>query len=161
MTRTLEFPVLLRLIEERSIAFRGAIASAPSLELRVPTCPEWTLLDLAQHLGTVQRFWAGTVVAGPADAPPVETTSEGAPAAPSGCEALLVWSAEATEQLLNALRESGPVRGCWTWWAGSQSHQTCNAVARHQLQEVAVHTYDAQITGAPRNRCRTMPQSTV
>ena len=32
----------------------------------------------------------------------------------------------------------------------SQSPQTCGAVARHQLQQIAVHTYDAQITvGAP------------
>src|SRR5439155_1464951 len=32
----------------------------------------------------------------------------------------------------------------------SQSPQTCGAVARHQLQEIAVHTYDAQATlGTP------------
>lgn len=143
---TLEFPVLLRLIDERSVAFRAAIASAPSLDVRVPTCPEWTLLDLVQHLGKVHRFWAAAVAAGPADAPPAETVSKGAPAAPQGREALLAWSAESTEQLLTALRESGPDRGCWTWWGGSQSPQTCGAVARHQVQEVSVHTYDVQAT---------------
>jgi hypothetical protein len=32
----------------------------------------------------------------------------------------------------------------------SQSPQTCGAVARHQVQEMAVHTYDAQMAlGAP------------
>ncbi len=46
MRETLEFPVLLRLIEDRSAAFRAAIASAPSLDAPVPTCPEWTLIDL-------------------------------------------------------------------------------------------------------------------
>ncbi|MFF6981881.1 maleylpyruvate isomerase N-terminal domain-containing protein [Streptomyces sp. NPDC008343] len=47
-------------------------------------------------------------------------------------------------------REAGPDRGCLTWWGTSQSPQTCGAVARHQLQEVALHTYDAQLTvGAP------------
>lgn len=61
-------PVLLRLIDERSIAFRAAVMSAPGLELQVPTCPEWTLLDLAQHLGAVHRKWAATVNAGPAAA---------------------------------------------------------------------------------------------
>ncbi|GAA4582661.1 hypothetical protein GCM10023194_18070 [Planotetraspora phitsanulokensis] len=50
MAKTLELPVLLRLIDERSVAFRAAVASAPSLEVQVPTCPEWTLLDLVQHL---------------------------------------------------------------------------------------------------------------
>ncbi len=152
----LGFPAWLRLIDERSVAFRAAVASAPSLEGQVPTCPEWTLLDLVQHLGTSHGRWAATVAAGPADAHPAETASPGGPAAPwerSGGpaapwarEALLAWSAESTEQLLSALRESGPDRGCWTWWGGSQSPQTCGAVARHQLQHVAVHTYDAQIS---------------
>jgi uncharacterized protein (TIGR03083 family) len=58
--------------------------------------------------------------------------------------------AASTQELLEALREAGPDRGCWTWWGTSQSPQTCGAVARHQLQEITVHTYDAQITvGAP------------
>jgi len=34
---TLERPVLLRLIDERSIAFRAAVMSAPGLELQLPT----------------------------------------------------------------------------------------------------------------------------
>jgi hypothetical protein len=93
---------------------------------------------------------AATVAAGPADAPVAGTASDGAPAAPREREALPSWSADSTEQLLSALRESGPDRGCWTWWGGSQSPQTCGAVARHQLQEVAVHPYHAQVTlGAP------------
>ncbi|MFC7262250.1 maleylpyruvate isomerase family mycothiol-dependent enzyme [Streptomyces lutosisoli] len=150
MEKTLEFPALLRLIDERSVAFRAVAAAAPSLEEQVPTCPGWTLLDLVQHLGGVHRKWAATVAAGPADAPPAETTSEHASAAPREREALLAWSAESTEQLLSALRESGPDRGCWTWWGGSQSPQTSGAVARHQVQEVAVHTYDAQTAlGSP------------
>jgi uncharacterized protein (TIGR03083 family) len=148
---TLEFPVLLRLIDERAGAFRAAVMSAPGLELKVPTCPEWTLLDLAQHLGAVHRKWAAAVGAGPAAAPPAEFGPEGARTAPREREPLLAWSAASTQLLLNALREAGPDRGCWTWWGPSESPQTSGAVARHQLQEVMVHTYDAQITlGAPR-----------
>jgi uncharacterized protein (TIGR03083 family) len=147
VTTTLGFPVLLGLIEQRSVAFRAAIASAPSLEVQVPTCPEWTLLDLVQHLGQGQRRWAATVAAGPADARPAETA---APDVPLEREALLAWSAESTEELLRALREFGPDRGCYTWWDRSESPQTSGAVARHQVQEAAVHTYDAQITlGTP------------
>ncbi|MFG2263255.1 maleylpyruvate isomerase family mycothiol-dependent enzyme [Streptomyces sp. NPDC048720] len=147
MTTTLAFPVLLRLIDERASAFRAAVASAPSLDGRVPTCPEWTLFDLAQHIGEGRRDWAATVAAGPA---PAKSAAEGAPAAPRGREALSAWLAESTGQLLDALREAGPDRGCWTWWGASQSPRTCGAVARHQLQQMAVHTYDAQITvGAP------------
>jgi uncharacterized protein (TIGR03083 family) len=142
----LGLPVLLRLIDERSAAFRAAVMSAPGLELKVPTCPEWTLLDLVQHLGAVHRTWAAAVSAGPAADPPAESTSEGAGTAPREREPLLAWSAASTRQLLDALREAGPNRGCWTWWGPSESPQTSGAVARHQLQEVTVHTYDAQIT---------------
>jgi uncharacterized protein (TIGR03083 family) len=146
---TLEFPVLLRLIDERSTAFRAAVMSAPGLGLKVPTCPEWTLLDLVQHLGAVHRKWVATVNAGPAAAPPAESAS-GAVTAPREREPLMAWSAASTQLLLDTLREVGPDRGCWTWWGPSESPQTSGAVARHQLQEAAVHTYDAQITlGAP------------
>ena len=74
--KTLEFPDLLRLIDERATAFRAVIASAPSLDVQVPTCPEWTLFDLAQHLGQGRRFRAATIAAGPADAPPAEAVAE-------------------------------------------------------------------------------------
>jgi uncharacterized protein (TIGR03083 family) len=143
---TLEFADLLRLMDERSTAFRAAVAAAPSLDVQVPTCPEWTLYDLVQHLGDGRRKWAAIVAAGPADAPPAIS----APVAPREREALLAWFAASTRELLDALREAGPDRGCWTWWGPSQSPQTTGAVARHQLQQVAVHTYDAQVAvGAP------------
>ncbi|GAB2720077.1 maleylpyruvate isomerase family mycothiol-dependent enzyme [Kitasatospora kifunensis] len=148
MQNTLDFPDLLRLIDERSTAFRTAIAAAPSLDVQVPTCPEWTLSDLVQHLGEGRRAWAATIAAGP-DAT-AKSAPQGDPTAPKEREALLAWLAASTQLLLDALREAGPDRGCWTWWGNSQSPQTCGAVARHQLQEIAMHTYDAQLTvGAP------------
>ncbi|MFD0524021.1 maleylpyruvate isomerase N-terminal domain-containing protein [Paractinoplanes durhamensis] len=53
-------------------------------------------------------------------------------------------------EVLGALRAAGPDAGCWTWWDRAESPRTSGAVARHQLQEVAVHTYDAQLAaGAP------------
>ncbi|MGW7046803.1 maleylpyruvate isomerase N-terminal domain-containing protein [Streptomyces avermitilis] len=147
MEKTLELPDLLRLIDERSTALHAAVASAPRLDVQVPTCPEWTLFDLVQHLGEGRRSWAATIAAGPAAA---KSAPKGAPAAPREREALPAWSAASTQELLDALRESGPDRGCWTWWGTSQSPRTCGAVARHQLREIALHTYDAQIApGAP------------
>ncbi|MFJ4323090.1 maleylpyruvate isomerase N-terminal domain-containing protein [Streptomyces tricolor] len=47
-----------------------------------------------------------------------------------------------------ALREAGPDRGRWTWWGDSRSPRTCGAAARHQLQEIAVHAYDARVTAS-------------
>ncbi|MEV8439647.1 maleylpyruvate isomerase family mycothiol-dependent enzyme [Actinosynnema sp. NPDC051121] len=151
MEYTLAFPDLLRLIDERSAAFRAAVAAAPDLDARVPTCPDWTLLELAQHMGDSRRRWAAIVAAGPDAAPPPKSAPEGAPTAPRDRDALEKWSAAATDELLDALREVGPDRACWTWWSGSQSPRTTGAVARHQLHEIAVHTYDAQLTaGAAR-----------
>ncbi|GAA3919177.1 maleylpyruvate isomerase family mycothiol-dependent enzyme [Streptomyces gulbargensis] len=149
MQETLDFPDLLRLIDERSAAFRAAVASAPDLGAQVPTCPEWTLFDLAQHLGEGRRAWAATIGAGP-DAAAKVPAPRGDATAPREREALLVWLAESTRLMLEALRAAGPDRGCWAWWGTSQSPKTCGAVARHQLHEIAVHTYDAQLTvGAP------------
>ncbi|WP_433797336.1 maleylpyruvate isomerase family mycothiol-dependent enzyme [Actinoplanes sp. CA-252034] len=145
MSTNLDFSDLLRLIDERSTAFRAAIAAAPRLDVPVPTCPDWTLADLAQHLGEGRHRWAATVAAGPADAPP-DRSLWNTSAAPQDRAELLDWLAESAQRLIDALREAGPDRGCWTWWDTSQSPQTSGAVARHQVQEVALHTYDAQLT---------------
>ncbi|MDT7786005.1 MAG: hypothetical protein QOF58_4424 [Pseudonocardiales bacterium] len=142
MHNALEFLDLLRLIDERSAAFRKAIATAPSLDAPVPTCPGWTLRDLAHHIGTGRFVWAATVAAGPAAA----KATPDIPPAPEDRDALVAWLADAAQQLLNALRESGPDRECWVGWTDSQSPRTTGAVARHQVQEIAVHTYDAQLT---------------
>ena len=143
-SRDLDFDDLLRLVDERSSAFRTAVESAPDLGAQVPTCPEWTLLDLAHHIGTGRRAWAATVAAGPG------ATGKAAPADPTPPPrdrgALVEWLAESTRLLVDALAEAGPDRGCWTWWGDSQSPSTCGAVVRHQLQEVSVHTYDAELT---------------
>ncbi|WP_431945652.1 maleylpyruvate isomerase N-terminal domain-containing protein [Micromonospora marina] len=147
MTEPLTFADRLRLIDDRSAAFRDAVAAAPDLDAPVPTCPEWTLFDLARHIGQGRRSWAATVAAGPEAS---GRAAPGGPDAPRERTALRDWLAESTEQLLTALRDAGPDRGCWTWWDTSQSPQNCGAVARHQLQEITVHTYDAQLTvGAP------------
>lgn len=151
MEKNLEFPDLLRLIDERSTAFRTAVAAAPSLDAHVPTCPGWTLFDLVKHLGGGDRFWASIVGAGTADAPPAEAAAaRAALEVPREREALLAWLAASTQLLLSALREAGPDAGCWAWWSALQTPRTAGGVARHRVQESAVHTYDAQLAaGAP------------
>ncbi|MFF0596325.1 maleylpyruvate isomerase family mycothiol-dependent enzyme [Streptomyces antibioticus] len=152
MTTPVEFPELLRLIDERSAAFRDAVASAPSLDVRVPSCPEWTLFRLVEHLGGGDRFWAAVVAAGPTDAPSAEAAATRATVeAPRERDALVAWLADSTRALIDALREAGPERGCWTWWGASRTPRHSGGVARHRVQETAVHTYDAQLAlGTPR-----------
>jgi uncharacterized protein (TIGR03083 family) len=147
---TPEFPDLLRLLDERSSAFRAVVAAAADLEALVPSCPGWSLFDLAQHVGQGRRRWAAIVAAGPSAERPAGTAPDESAPAPRDLTQLEAWLAAAVTELDAALRAAGPDRGCWTWWGDSQSPETAEGVARHQVQELAVHTYDAQLTvGAP------------
>jgi uncharacterized protein (TIGR03083 family) len=141
--QTLSFDDMLALIDDRSAALREAAAQA-GLAAQVPGCPDWTVSDLVAHLGEVQLFWAAVVTVGPADAPPAEEVV--GDTEPHGD--LHTWSADATGRLVRALQEAGPDRICWTWWeeVGSAPN-TSAAIARHQVQEVAVHAFDAQQAG--------------
>ncbi|SDP65799.1 TIGR03083 family protein [Pedococcus dokdonensis] len=150
MHTTLDFAALLALLDERSTAFREVVAAAPDLDVDVPSCPGWSLFDLAEHVGQGRRRWATIVAAGPCDERPAGTApSESAPAPRDRAE-LETWLAAAVGEFDAALRAAGPEAGCWTWWGDSQSPETAEGVARHQVQELAVHTYDAQLAvGAP------------
>jgi uncharacterized protein (TIGR03083 family) len=135
----LRFTDWLELIEERSAVLRKAAEAAPP-GARIPGCPDWTVRDLLTHVGQVQRFWAATVAAGPAVRPP----SDEAPGDRIPGSDPTAWSAASTALLLDALRAAGPDAGCWTWWAESGNAATSGSVARHQVQEAAVHARDAQ-----------------
>ena len=136
------YPELLSLVESRSAVFLDAAAAAPDLAARVPGCPEWSLRDLIGHLGRVQRFWAATVAAGDVTAPPAPPGEVPV----SEPVQLLEWYEESAARLLTALRATGRDAPSWTWWADSGAPMTAGAVARHQVQEAAVHAYDVQDT---------------
>lgn len=135
---TLSFTDQLAWITDRSDALRLAAATA-GLDARVPDCPDWSVADLVTHLAEVHLFWTAVVAAGPAAGPPdpakLDRQQHGE---------LLEWSAGATEALTGALRDAGPDRECWTWWGSAGAPMTAGAVARHQVQEAAVHALDAQ-----------------
>lgn len=133
---------LLSLIDDRSAALREAVAAAPDRDARVPGCPDWTLTDLAAHLGAVHRFWAGAVTMADPTGPPGD--AEVGDQLPHGD--LVAWSAESARLLLSALRAARPDTPVWAWWAASGTPLTAAAVARHQVQEAAVHAFDAQET---------------
>jgi uncharacterized protein (TIGR03083 family) len=126
----------LEWIAGESEAFAATI-TRDALDARVPGCPEWALRDLVEHLGRVQRFWAGDVRVG-ADVEPTEFDTE--PPGPSAQE-VAAWMRASTSDLLDALRTTPPSTPAWTWWKGDR---TARAIARHQVQEVAVHRWDAQ-----------------
>jgi uncharacterized protein (TIGR03083 family) len=138
----MELPALVTLIDERSAALRDAVAAAAVSDARVPGCPEWTLSDLVAHLGAVQRFWAVVVAAADPTGPPSrEALGDREPHGD-----LVEWSAESTDRLLAALRGSSAEAPAWAWWGESPAPLTVGAIARHQVQEAAVHAFDAQET---------------
>ena len=129
-------------IAQESEAFAAQL-DASSLDRRVPSCPDWTLRDLAWHLGRVQRFWASVVRAGADVTPEFVTRVPG----PGDASELGAWIRAATSELLDALSRAKPETPAWTWW---RDDRTVRAIGRHQVQEAAVHRWDAQsVWGTP------------
>jgi uncharacterized protein (TIGR03083 family) len=129
-------------IRRESEAFASVLDTAP-LDGQVRSCPDWSLRDLAWHLGRVQRFWAAVIRVG-ADIQPEFGEPVPGPADASG---LAAWTRAATRDLLDALETTPADSPAWTWW---RDDRTVGAIARHQVQEVAVHRWDAEsVVGTP------------
>jgi uncharacterized protein (TIGR03083 family) len=144
MTATDRLAWALGAIREASGRFAAAAAErwrADGLDADVPSTPAWTVRDLAHHVGEVQRFWGENVRASDPGTP------WGGEVAMPTDDGLAAWLHEGTVSLCDALAAAGPVAPCWTWWG---EPATAGAVARHQVQEIAVHTWDAEaVTGSP------------
>ncbi len=124
-------------IASESKAFAATIR-ADALDTQVPCCPDWKLRDLVRHLGRVQEFWTMVVRAGVDERPAGFDESD---RAPTGAEELATWMRMATRGLLDALRDAPLDAVAWTWW---KEPRTAGAIGRHQVQEAAVHRWDAQ-----------------
>ncbi len=143
-------------IARESEAF-AAVVDGGTLDGRVPGCPDWSLRDLAWHLGNVQRFWAGVIRVG-ADVPP-EFEDESAWTGPTDRAALGAWMRASTADLLDALQATAYETPAWAWW---RDDHTVGAIARHQVQEAAVHRWDAQsVAGNPEPMARTVADDGV
>jgi uncharacterized protein (TIGR03083 family) len=122
----------------------SVVVASADLDARVPTTPEWTVRDLAHHIGTVQWYWFENVRA----KNPVERSGGSLTSLPVDND-LIAWLGWCTYSLLRALRDAGPDSPCWAWWGDPTPH-TAGAVARHQAQESAVHRWDAEgAVGSP------------
>jgi uncharacterized protein (TIGR03083 family) len=114
-----------------------ALAEAAQTDMRAPVtgCPGWDVSDLVWHLLEVQHFWGQVVgrrLAGYEDAEPVHR--------PVGDDVLLRRFREGVEQFAAVLRDADPQTPVWTW----ARQQDVAFVVRHQVQEAAVHRWDAE-----------------
>jgi uncharacterized protein (TIGR03083 family) len=123
------------LIEADAAALRAAAEG--HFDAAVPHT-DWTMADLVWHIGRVHWMWK-TVVSTPItteqelhDHPDIDRVPD---------DRLLDFAAEQAAGLVAALRTADPAARCYTWFPGQQD---VGFVIRHQVQEAAVHRWDAQ-----------------
>lgn len=111
-----------------------AAAAEGHLDADVPSCPGWSVADLVDHLTEVHWFWA-TIVAERLSEPPPESQQQAT--APRG-QLIAAFRAGAS-RLAEVLRTADSTAPVWTW----APQQDIAFVRRHQVQEAAVHHWDA------------------
>jgi uncharacterized protein (TIGR03083 family) len=113
-----------------------ADAARGNLDASVEHCPGWSVADLVHHLTEVHWFW-GTIVAELLDAPPEQSTRP--PRVRD--DDLVPTFVTGAARLVEVLREADQSAACWTW---ARWQQDVAFVTRHQVQEAAVHHWDAE-----------------
>jgi uncharacterized protein (TIGR03083 family) len=113
------------------------VAEAPDVARDVPSCPGWSLTDLARHTGTQHR-WATTIVATEAAArvPYAEVELPW-----HSADGLAEWLTSGGTPMLDVLRSAGPLTEVWSWGPG----RTSGWWARRMLHETTVHRADAEL----------------
>ena len=108
-------------------------ATAGSGDVRVQTCPDWTVADLLVHIGLVWG-WAAEIV----------TTREraelGEPPGERAEGALRAWAAGEAARLVAALGAADPEEGCWTFGPP----RSTRFWFRRQALETTLHAWDAE-----------------
>jgi len=92
-------------LTSQSAQFAEALWRA-DLQQRVPTCPDWTVYQLTEHLGHAHR-WATAIITRRATAP-VTFRELSMTKAPEDPEALGHWLRDGAEELVDAIRLAGP-----------------------------------------------------
>jgi uncharacterized protein (TIGR03083 family) len=113
-----------------------ADAAEGNLYAAVEHCPGWSVADLVWHLTEVHWFW-GTIVEDRLDARPDDSAKPPRPAD----QALVDTFRAGARRLVEVLGAADPDARVWTW---APSQQTVGFVTRHQVQEAAVHHWDAR-----------------
>ncbi|HEY2042709.1 MAG TPA: maleylpyruvate isomerase family mycothiol-dependent enzyme [Jatrophihabitans sp.] len=120
----------------------AALASAAegNLDAQVQHCPAWTVADLVAHVYGVHWFW-GTVAAEQRNEPPSDDERPPRPAD----DVLITEFRAGARRLVETLAAADQSEQVWTW---APSQQDIAFITRHQVQEMAVHRWDAQNAAA-------------
>jgi uncharacterized protein (TIGR03083 family) len=107
------------------------------LATRVPTCPDWSLADLAEHTGIIHR-WAAEMVR---QLSPERLDRERMDVPVPAPEARADWLAAGAEEVVAAFRAADPDAPMWAW--GADQH--ARFWPRRMLHETTVHRADAEL----------------
>ena len=111
-----------------------AEAAGGNLDRRIEHCPDWSMADLVWHLTSVHWFWNRIATERPTEEPEYADR----PARP-GDDALVSGLLAGMVTLVATLRAADQDAPCWTWG----STQDVAFITGHQVQEAAVHHWDA------------------
>lgn len=108
-------------------------AAAKDLDAQVPSCPDWDVRQLLNHLGRVHRWATDFVRTG---------ATEGKPFPPKPDVVDVAWFDEGVAALASVLEETDPDTPVWNFAAAAPN--TARFWARRQACETAVHRWDAE-----------------
>jgi uncharacterized protein (TIGR03083 family) len=109
-----------------------------NLAMQVPSCPEWTLRQLVEHVGRAHRWVTAIVTRRRTTAPDFDTLNVLAPADADG---LCRWLVDGAAELAEAIRSVGPQTPIWSW----ADEQSAGFWARRMTHETAMHRADADL----------------
>ena len=136
----MEYQAYIDVLQAESAEFSRA-ARAAGVDARVPSCPDWSVADLLQHVARLHRWITDIVVNDPED--PMREWAKPFPPA----DELILWFDEGVAPFAAALAAAGPEKVVWSWAADKSTRFW----ARRQAQELAVHRYDMQLAaGTPK-----------
>jgi uncharacterized protein (TIGR03083 family) len=116
-----------------------AEAARLGLDAPVPSCPEWTVLDLVHHTGMVHR-WVVEIVRRQARE---RIPRNELPPPPSSSDDVLPWFEDGATTLVALLDAADPAMPVWNW-STTRPH-TAAFWPRRMAHETAVHRFDAQL----------------
>ncbi|WP_018330498.1 maleylpyruvate isomerase family mycothiol-dependent enzyme [Actinomycetospora chiangmaiensis] len=127
----------------QAAAFADAVsapAAGDDLAAPVPTCPGWTVRDLARHLGQVHRRVVMTIGSGAERMVPRDAEiPDGEP--PASRDEVATWLLQGASALATTLDAGDPQREV----GGFVGPVTVAFWARRQLHETLVHRLDAEL----------------
>jgi uncharacterized protein (TIGR03083 family) len=116
----------------------AAVVRDSEPERPVPWCPEWTIADLAGHVGQAHR-WAAVLVERRATRPVPKADVAGP--VPDDVAEQAVWLVDSARCLSDAVRAAGPEAPVWTFVPGER---TAGFWLRRMLHDTLVHRLDAE-----------------